>query len=124
MSHAENQKRWILSQSGQTYLQSEAFRGSIRKYRQTREKIHREGVQAKVRAIKLSEGCKSCGFKEHAAALEFHHRNPEEKKFRLSESRNYSWKMVQEEIAKCDILCSNCHAILEYQKRENSGLEE
>jgi hypothetical protein len=69
------------------------------------------------RAIKLEKGCLHCSFNKHHAALDFHHRNPETKKFRLSESRNYSWKMVEEEMSKCDVLCRNCHSILEHDLR-------
>ena len=56
-----------------------------------------------------------CGLceKEHPpCALEFHHKNPAEKKFSISRHvLNKSWEAVKEEAKKCVILCSNCHKI-------------
>jgi hypothetical protein len=112
-----NQKKYMQSPAGQAYLRSDAHRESIRKHNRKRDKTHREETQRKTREIKMASGCLLCGFKSHPAALEFHHRDPKTKKFRLAMSRNYSWKMCLEEIAKCDVLCANCHAILEYDKK-------
>jgi hypothetical protein len=120
MNTAENQKRWINSPKGIAYRKSVAFRESIRKHNRIRDRVHRANTQKKTREIKLRSGCLHCGFNSHHAALEFHHRDPKTKKFRLGESRNYSWKKVLEEIEKCDVLCSNCHAILEHDKRAES----
>lgn len=117
MTKAEIQKRWIASEVGQAYRGSEAFKESVREYRRTTERAYRKETQRKVRAIKMEKGCIKCGFNNHQAALEFHHRDPRDKKFRLSESRNYSWKAVEIEMAKCDVMCANCHAILEHEKR-------
>lgn len=118
MNTAANQKRWIESPKGIAYRKSDAFKASIRKHnRNIRDRIHRAETLRKVRALKIEIGCLMCGFKSHHAALEFHHRDPKTKKFRLGEGRNYSWEAVEIEMAKCDVLCSNCHAILEHDKR-------
>jgi 5-methylcytosine-specific restriction endonuclease McrA len=63
---------------------------------------------------KLDHGCARCGFNGHPAALEFHHLNPAEKSFRLSEANTgtYGMEKILEEIAKCEILCANCHRIV------------
>lgn len=56
--------------------------------------------------------CCKCGYNKNYAALEFHHRNPSEKKFVLSarEITAKPWVKVLQEAVKCDLLCSNCHA--------------
>ncbi len=43
--------------------------------------------------------------------LDFHHKNPNEKEFSISTGRmrGLSVKRLLEEIAKCEVLCSNCH---------------
>ena len=43
--------------------------------------------------------------------LEFDHLEPEHKSFAISQSvrLNKSWEEVMSEIAKCQILCANCH---------------
>lgn len=62
--------------------------------------------------------CLKCGFSDKRA-LEFHHRNPIDKKFCISDySHSRPFDVIEEEIRKCDILCSNCHQILEYELRK------
>lgn len=55
--------------------------------------------------------CQRCGYDKCLEALEFHHRNPKDKKFALS--REYLWKTswdkILEEVDKCDLMCANCH---------------
>ena len=61
--------------------------------------------------------CMKCGFDEHPRALDFHHRDPEEKVFCIGKFINgrqcneENKKIVAEEIEKCDTLCANCHRI-------------
>lgn len=58
---------------------------------------------------KKSLSCELCG-ENHPACLDFHHKRPEDKKFALGRPRNRSsFKALKEEIAKCRVLCSNCH---------------
>lgn len=44
--------------------------------------------------------------------LQFDHREPEHKKFQISKgiAGAFPWSTILQEIAKCDILCANCHA--------------
>ena len=51
--------------------------------------------------------------------LDFHHKNPEEKEFNISEGLRdkISFKRMMKEVAKCDVLCKNCHAALHYVER-------
>jgi hypothetical protein len=60
--------------------------------------------------------CSKCGF-NHPAALDFHHRDPETKSLRLESIAmvKKNEKVIMEEIAKCDVLCANCHR-LEHSK--------
>ena len=62
----------------------------------------------------LGGECKHCGYKKNLACLAFHHRNPEEKNFPLSskELGMYKEERLLEEVAKCDLLCHNCHVEL------------
>ncbi len=61
--------------------------------------------------------CKNCGF-DHPAALEFHHRNREEKEFEISMMIRYhkNIELIKKEIEKCDVLCVNCHRILHWNE--------
>lgn len=55
--------------------------------------------------------CARCG-ESHPAALQFHHRNREEKEFEIGlyTALGCSKKRLLAEIEKCDVLCANCHA--------------
>lgn len=58
-----------------------------------------------------SGACSSCGYKKNVAALAFHHEDPATKEFQLSNRAlaYRSWESVQAEMAKCILLCQNCH---------------
>ena len=65
----------------------------------------------KVMSLKKRYGgrCIKCGYDKCLEALVFHHRDPHEKEFTLSDRRGCSEKNLIEELDKCDLLCSNCH---------------
>ena len=68
--------------------------------------------------MKLQSGCMDCGYAENAVALDFDHLPGCDKKFNISQSIvNHSWESVLAEIAKCEIVCSNCHRIREWERR-------
>lgn len=70
----------------------------------------RKDVKRFIDQVKSERGCERCGEK-HPACLDFHHRDPSEKQFSLNTAkrRGYTLAMVREEIAKCEVLCANCH---------------
>ena len=62
--------------------------------------------------------CIRCGYNKSTAALDFHHRDPSEKLFGIGTAFNARnpdtcSRVVRDqvlmEVAKCDLLCSNCH---------------
>ena len=67
----------------------------------------------KSRLVRLMGGqCMRCGYARNLSALEFHHRDPSSKSFQLDARTlaNRRWSEIEIEAAKCDLLCSNCHA--------------
>ena len=74
-------------------------------------------LRGKLRRKKLLEllggSCSRCGYEKHESAIEFHHINPQTKKFNLDVRKcsNSTWKALVEEAKKCILLCANCHAI-------------
>jgi hypothetical protein len=70
----------------------------------------------KLRAVQELGGCcKLCGEK-NIFKLSFHHTNPEDKDFALSEKRFTRFSILKKEIEKCELLCQNCHRESHYDK--------
>lgn len=64
----------------------------------------------KLHAIKILGGkCSRCSYNKCVDALEFHHKNPNVKEFKLGSGNTMSWKEYKKEVSKCVLLCSNCH---------------
>jgi len=98
-------------------LCSNKHRNNIRKpYVQSKEKKEKNPIyqrernlNIKLKLIKLmGSSCESCGYCKNAASLVFHHKNPKEKSFGLSGICKIDEKVLKE-IAKCSLLCHNCH---------------
>jgi hypothetical protein len=54
--------------------------------------------------------CMICGYDKCADALDFHHRDSEQKDFGLSaKGITRSWEKIKQEIDKCILICANCH---------------
>ena len=73
-----------------------------------KQKIKRQ--QRVEQAIELLGGCCAhCGGIYPPYVYDFHHKNPEEKEFTISEQMLVSTERFQKEISKCILLCANCH---------------
>jgi len=77
-----------------------------------------------LRDYKAAAGCLDCGNMD-VRVLEFDH-VPErgEKKFKISMQRNWGRVQLEEELAKCDVVCGNCHNIRTYERRAALNLEK
>lgn len=58
--------------------------------------------------LKSKLKCDRCD-ETHIACLEFHHTNPDEKEMTVSAALRYSKQRAILEMAKCIVLCANCH---------------
>ena len=56
--------------------------------------------------------CKKCGYFKCLAAMDFHHLDPSQKDYQISEIRSKQWEVVKKELDKTILLCRNCHAEL------------
>ena len=65
-----------------------------------------------VRWVKLGVGCVDCGYRAHPAALELDHvRGDKVQTVSQIATSRLGWAKLQAEIAKCEIVCANCHRI-------------
>jgi len=61
-----------------------------------------------------------CGGQFPPYVMDFDHRPGEQKAYAVSEmvSRMVRWEKIEAEVAKCDLVCSNCHRVRTFN-REN-----
>ena len=72
-------------------------------------------------AYKLEVGCVDCGYRQHAAALEFDHLPGVIRCGTVSYlAGNEPWRVALAEIAKCEVVCSNCHSIRTFNRKKGT----
>ena len=83
-------------------------------YSKYRKKYWREQINN--RAVQFLGGiCRNCGQTFEDCCYDFHHINPEEKDFNISNPQTNgakSWFKIRDELKKCVLLCSNCHRLV------------
>jgi predicted nucleic acid-binding Zn ribbon protein len=82
---------------------------------QSYEAQKRRGLARKLELVKVAGGrCSICGYHANLAALVFHHTDSSVMDFKLDmrSLSNRKLEPVLEEIAKCILVCTNCHAEL------------
>ncbi len=72
----------------------------------------------RVADIKLASGCVDCGYNEHACALDFDHIDASTKLFTIGPNVGAAWAKVEAEIAKCEVVCANCHRVRTVARRQ------
>ena len=106
----ERTRQWCLDHPEQKRASDSA------KYTRKRTEIHGKRITEKLECIKYLGGkCSECGCDDHRV-LQFHHCDPKQKLFKLSDRIGRGSNMTQEEkkteLDKCVLLCANCHIIL------------
>lgn len=81
-----------------------------------RRKANRLRIRKYLDEVKSKE-CADCGFRYPPHCMDFDHLN--DKRFNVSEaaSGNYSLETIKAEVAKCEVVCSNCHRERTHQRR-------
>ena len=88
---------------------------STRESHRTRRKQRRDYIVSK----KSNTPCLDCGKIYPWYVMDFDHVRGE-KKFNLSIASNKMWSMeaIEEEMAKCDLVCANCHRIRTFTRTQ------
>ncbi len=86
-------------------------------YRKTKNILRTKRLDL-INKIKENEGCVRCQIKD-PRVLEFHHLDSSKKEFNIADYyySHYSFDKLEIEIAKCLIICANCHRILHAEER-------
>jgi transposase len=90
-------------------------RGTYRCCRCRSEAVSRRRRKLKEILVQEAGGrCELCGYDRWIGALQFHHREGEQKEFGVAErGLTRSLEAVRREAAKCVLLCANCHSEVE-----------
>ena len=91
------------------------------RYSEGRKRRQRE-LLAYIQSVKLARGCVDCGYNTHAVALDFDHLPGFTKEHRLAVMAAGNSKVkIDAEIAKCEVVCANCHRIRTADRRPLVG---
>lgn len=114
--HATEELRLAaVKQAHVKYAASAKGKASVAKWQQKRVSVVREAK---------SKPCADCGHLFHYCCMDFDHRPGEEKKFEIARrGRSSGVETLLAEIAKCDVVCANCHRLRTW-KRQYGGTSE
>jgi hypothetical protein len=108
------------------YHSNPAHRAKLLLYKAERRRILKRAYRGIIRLAKAG-GCELCGERD-PDKLTFHHRDPGAKRMCVSTMiciGTYNVKRLQAEIAKCGILCWNCHMKAEIlERRKTKGIRQ
>lgn len=82
-------------------------------------RVHAERRKAIRVKAKIGQKCE-CGI-DNPMLLEFHHIDPSEKGGLLAKANSWSEERILNEIAKCKVMCANCHRIHTWLSLDRSG---
>lgn len=91
-------------------------REEIGAYRIPLLKKLKEAKRKYLRMILEERGCQRCGITDFRV-LVFHHRDPSQRDFNVATGSPTGRERLDKEIAKCDILCWNCHALTHWEAK-------
>ncbi len=80
------------------------------------KRTNRAKVRLYLEEYKSAHTCLVCG-ENRACCLVFHHRDSSTKKFTICYGRDKAFNLIVAEVAKCNVMCANCHLELHINKR-------
>ena len=117
---AARQKRYRQSERGKAavarYWASDKGQAHIAK-----QNAQREEAYARVAAIKAESPCADCGGTFPPVCMDFDHIAPGKVRA-VSEliTNHATWDTIETEIAKCELVCANCHRLRTYPNRRST----
>lgn len=90
--------------------------GRYSECKKCRRKDQNKTTQKRKRQLVEYKGgkCEICGYNKCIAALDFHHKNPDEKDPNWKRIRRWTLERSKYEIDKCELVCRNCHSEIHY----------
>lgn len=81
-----------------------------------RNRRRRHKIREFLQNFKADVGCSRCPERD-PACLDFHHNGDKEECLANAAHQGWSIERIKAEIAKCFVLCANCHRKLHYKNR-------
>jgi hypothetical protein len=81
------------------------------------KKLRKRALKKEIEDYKKQQQCKNCGMSDYRC-LDFHHTRDKEFSIGIAVSAGIALDKIFEEIAKCDVLCANCHRIVHYEDKK------
>lgn len=88
----------------------EYYRDDPKAYRDRAKKIQKEASDA-LTELKDNQPCMDCGVRYPYYVLEYDHCDPRTKEGNLKEMCSNGKATLLREVAKCDLVCANCHRL-------------
>lgn len=89
-----------------------------------RSASNRPGKAEQLKALKDGQRCVDCGLPWRFFQLDYDHRPGEVKIAPVARlmSQNCAWDKILAEVAKCDLVCANCHRMRTFTRGQTKGL--
>lgn len=112
--------RAVAARRSKKYFATESGRAARKRtYHPKYQQASRKRIKAMLHTLK-SVPCADCGGSFDPVCMDFDHRPDEVKSFTIGAvGSSRSLEAIRAEIAKCDVVCSNCHRIRSYRKRDH-----
>lgn len=116
----EQQERLLDSLFRADKLQKErVYQKTNRKQIQVKNTLLKTKTRHMLALLKAERGCYDCGGRFPSEALDWDHLPGSEKLFSIgSQAQNHTFDAVIDEIAKCQVVCANCHRIRTTNRRK------
>jgi hypothetical protein len=103
----------------------DAYRTDLGRARDAKKRVNKRVKKVLLYREAKNHPCTDCGQTFAYPAMEFDHLPGSEKVNSVSRLAfgNLSWERAAEEIAKCELVCANCHNVRTYNRRCLPGEE-
>lgn len=97
------------------------YRANKAQYVRRAQERERE-MKAWLREQKTDKACMDCGVVYPSYVMDFDHRDPALKVGEVNQViKRGSWQALRDEVAKCDLVCANCHRIRTWAPRRGEA---
>lgn len=87
--------------------------------KQVRDQVRRTEIRAYVNAVKAGAPCADCGQQFPPVCMDFDHVREKVRSVANLVGGAYRLELIKEEIARCEIVCANCHRVRTHSRNQH-----